>query len=69
MLSSRFFWKLYLAFAVLVLFTLAGTGFLVHRQLQASLQEDVEARLLDMAASMVPYAVDVFENRTNETMG
>ena len=60
MLGSRFFWKLYLAFAVLVLVTLAATGFLVHQQLRSSLLADVETRLFDMATSLVPYSLDVF---------
>jgi len=63
LLGSRFFWKLYLTFAGLLLVTLATTGFLVHRQLRTTLLADVETRLLDMATSLVPYALDVFEGR------
>jgi len=59
-LRSRFFWKLYLTLVALVLVTLAATGFLLHQQLRTALLADVEARLLDMATSLTPYATDVF---------
>ncbi|MDA1062430.1 MAG: HAMP domain-containing protein, partial [Chloroflexi bacterium] len=60
MLRSRFFWKLYFAFAGLALITTAGTGFLVHQQLQASLNSDLELELLDLAQALSPFAEDVF---------
>jgi two-component system phosphate regulon sensor histidine kinase PhoR len=61
MLGSRFFWKLYLAFAGLVLVTIVATGFLVHQQLRTSLLVDFETRLRDMALSLTPHAIEVFE--------
>lgn len=61
MLSSRFFWKLYLAFAGLVLVTVTATGFLVHQQLSASLLTDVETRLRDIATVLIPYSTEVFK--------
>jgi len=61
MLGSRFFWKLYLAFAGLVLVTIVATGFLVHQQLRTSLLVDVETGLRDMALSLTPHAIEVFE--------
>jgi two-component system phosphate regulon sensor histidine kinase PhoR len=64
MLGSRFFWKLYLAFAGLVLITIVATGFLVHQQLRSSLLADVETRLRDMALSLVPHAMEAFETLT-----
>ena len=60
MLQSRFFWRLYLTFAILVLIATAGTGFLVHQQLQAVLYRDLELQLLNLAHALSPFAQDIY---------
>ncbi len=67
MFPSRFFWKLYLTFAGLVLVTLSATGFLVHQQLRAGLLADTETRLLNMATALSPYALDVFARHETDS--
>lgn len=69
MLQSRFLWKLYFAFAALVVLTTACTGFLVHQQLQGSLHSDLERDLLDLARALSPFAEDVYTRGPETEIG
>ena len=60
MLRSRFFWKLYITYAVLVLITSAVIGVAVQQQLRVALVDDVEAGLRNMALLVVPHAAAAF---------
>ena len=62
MLRSRFFWKLYITYAVLVLITSAIIGVAVERQLRSALIDDVEAGLRNMALLLAPHAAEAFRN-------
>ena len=57
---SRFFWKLYASYALLVLGTTVVVGNLVQHRMAGSLLEDITASLRDKALLMEPYAVPLF---------
>jgi two-component system phosphate regulon sensor histidine kinase PhoR len=63
-LRSRFFWKLYTTYVVLVLVTSAGIGALVTRQLQATLNADIEDSLMRATLLMAPHAAEAFRGES-----
>jgi two-component system phosphate regulon sensor histidine kinase PhoR len=58
---SRFFWKLYASYALLVLATTAIVGSLVHRQMSQSLLTEVATSLGDKTRLVEPYALRAFD--------
>jgi two-component system phosphate regulon sensor histidine kinase PhoR len=56
----RFFWRLYLSFAVLVLLCLGATGVLVVRQYRADLSERLESSLRVQTMTLAHLAADDF---------
>lgn len=68
MLRSRFFWKLYLSYSLLVLFTTAIIGSLVHFQLRTSLVSSLEASLTDKLLYLSGFGEDLLSlGRKSET--
>jgi len=61
-LRSRFFWKLYITYAALVLITSAIIGVAVQQQLRSALIDDVEADLRNMALLLDPHAAEAFRD-------
>jgi two-component system phosphate regulon sensor histidine kinase PhoR len=59
-LRSRFFWKLYASYALLVLATTAVVGSLVHHQMARSLLTEVARSLRDRTRLIEPYAAQAF---------
>jgi len=55
-LGSRFFWKLYVSYALLVVFTSAVIGLLVQQQFRASLLTEIERHLVDSTTFLAPQA-------------
>jgi two-component system phosphate regulon sensor histidine kinase PhoR len=60
-LRSRFFWKLYASYALLVLATTAVVGSLVHHQMSRSLLTEVATSLRDKTRLIEPYALRAFD--------
>jgi two-component system phosphate regulon sensor histidine kinase PhoR len=60
-LRSRFFWKLYASYAILVLATTAVVGSLVHHQMSRSLLTEVATSLRDKTRLIEPYALRAFD--------
>jgi two-component system phosphate regulon sensor histidine kinase PhoR len=60
LLRFRFFWRLYLSFAALVLLCLGVTGVLVVRQYRADLSERLEASLRVQTMTLAHLAADDF---------
>lgn len=60
MLRSGFFWRLYLAFALIVVLTGTVIGFLVVRQIENDFEEQIELRLQNEAAALIPLGYRVF---------
>jgi two-component system phosphate regulon sensor histidine kinase PhoR len=60
-LRSRFFWKLYASYALLVLATTAVVGSLVLHQMSRSLLIEVATSLRDKTRLIEPYALRAFE--------
>jgi two-component system phosphate regulon sensor histidine kinase PhoR len=58
---SRFFWKLYASYALLVLATTAVVGSLVHHQMSRSLLTEVATSLRDKTRLIEPYALRAFD--------
>ena len=57
MLQSRFFWRLYASYAVLILVTCTVIGLLVQRQLERTLEEGLERTLQHEALMLEPFAL------------
>ena len=65
---SRFFWNLYLTYALLVVATSAAIGFIVDRQMEAALLADVETSLRDKTVLLSTYAAQMFAARGNYSL-
>ena len=63
--SSRFFWKLCLTLAALVLTTSAGIGLLLDRHLEQSLLDELRQSLQEKALLLEPYAARALAGETN----
>lgn len=64
MLRSRFFWKLYVSYALLVVLTSGVIGVLVQRQVRSSLLTEIEQHLVHSTAFLAPHAARFIQRPT-----